>query len=275
MKYIKTQELFSFFKKKGLNNNIESPADKHLRVVKNFLKNNDFKINDDMSVDVFGNFSYGQYNYNKLRELPIKFNIAHGNFSVAYQELLSLRLCPVEVKGNFDCSANNLANLIGAPIRVDGYFSVESKGHLEDSILALKTLEGCPRFIGGNLNIRGNWIYSFDYFPDSLGGRFICDYNPIYYIWMLFEDKNKVDVFNDYDPIKPPIKGDAYSSYINNKPRLYLDVLELFLDNEGISFDIDIESFVKRILIYYNVIGMDNSKKTDIDIMDMLRKFIK
>lgn len=271
MKYIKTQELFNFFNKKKVES--ESPSDKHLKVVKNFLKNNDYKINDNMTVDVFGNFSCGIYNHVKVRELPIKFNIAHGNFSVAYQDLLNLRLCPIEVKGNFDCSYNNLANLKGAPIRVGGNFKVESKGHLRDSILCLKTLEGCSKFIGGDLDIRGNGIYSFDYFPVSLGGDFLCKDNPIFYIWNLFLDKEKIDVFNDYDPIKPPFSGEVYSGY-GNKPRLYLDILELFLDNENAGAKITFkDTHAECILLHYNVLGMDNSKKKASEIIELLEKY--
>lgn len=270
MKYIKTQELFNFFKKDKIT---ETPSEKHLKVVKQFLRNNKYKVNDNMTVDVIDDFSCGIYNHNKVRDLPIKFNIAHGNFSVAYQDLLSLRLCPVEVKGNFDCSANNLANLKDAPIRVGGNFRVESKGHLQSSKLCLKTLEGCSKFIGGDLDIRGNGIYSFDYFPVSLGGDFLCKGNPIFYIWNLFLDKGKIDVFNDYDPIKPPINGDAYLSY-DNKPRLYLDVLELFLDNENAGAKVSFkDTHAECIIMYYNVLGMDNSRKKVKDVIELLEKY--
>lgn len=207
MKYIKTLELFSFKKNKPE----ISSEDKHKETIRHFLRNCRYTINSDMSVDVNSDYRADPYSKYRIGEMPLKFNRAYGNFEIVHQDLMSLRLCPTEVDGTFDCSGNNLQNLKGAPKRVGGNFIVRSKGHLIESKLCLKSLEGCPKFIAGDLDIRDNGIYSFDYFPNSLGGEFLCKGNPIFYIWLLFLDKDKIDVFNDYDPIKPPLEGIAYS----------------------------------------------------------------
>jgi hypothetical protein len=58
---------------------------------------------------------------------------------------------------------------------------------------------------------------------------FACDENPIYDVCLLFmksisntfDNKGEVEIFNAYDPIRPP-------ENIGDKPILYLDILSLF-----------------------------------------------
>lgn len=258
MKYIKTYEkLFDFLKRKETPIKEETPEEKHRSNVRQYLKNNDFTINKDFSVDVFGDVNLNKLNPNLsglLNELPIKFNKIEGNFSVTNSKLKSLRLCPVSVSGDFDCSGNWLKDLKGSPESVGGDFSVRSLGHLYSSEFCLKTLEGCPKSIGGDFDFSGNGIYTFEYFPDFLGGDIICKSNPIDYIWKMFQDKTKIEIFNAFDPIKPPEED-------NGKPILYLDILENFLDeldkitNKGIIEDLDYNSmeYSNKIMIWYDV----------------------
>ncbi len=279
MKYIKTQEgLFS--RKKEV---VETSEDKHRKVIAKYLRRvrGGYTINPDMSVDVDGDVTLIGDNIHRqqpnswsrdLKELPMKFNKIHGNFDIRYNLLENLRLCPVEVDGDFDCSGNYLKTLKGAPERVGKNFTVRTRGHLLTSVFCLKTLEGCSKSIGGSLDITGNGIYSLEYFPEHLGHRFNCENNPIHCIWILFEDKNKIEVFNAYDPIRPPI-GIPYKDFSKeSKPTLYLDILELFFENEIRHRDHKIENKRKaadNILSYYNVVNSDNSR---VNLMDFLNK---
>ena len=42
-------------------------------------------------------------------------------------------------------------------------------------------------------------IKSFEYFPNFVKGDFWCYENPIYYVWILFEDWTKIELLNDFD----------------------------------------------------------------------------
>jgi len=44
-----------------------------------------------------------------------------------------------------------------------------------------------------------NNIKSFEYFPRYVGGDFYCSDNPIYKVWILFKDTEKIELLNDFD----------------------------------------------------------------------------
>ena len=58
--------------------------------------------------------------------------------------MTSLRGCPKIVTGSFNCSRNDLKNLIGGPEQVNGDYACSLNANLE-------SLEGLARIIGGNL----------------------------------------------------------------------------------------------------------------------------
>ena len=76
-----------------------------------------YNINDDGSIDVFGNVKFSA---NYLTELPLRFNIVTGNFDCSKLNLETLKNAPLEVGGNFDCSFNKLTSLKYAPAKVGG-----------------------------------------------------------------------------------------------------------------------------------------------------------
>jgi hypothetical protein len=127
----------------------------------------DFTINDDLTVDVSGDVNlkskftgheietdiYVGDNLGhtvveeKLSGIPFQFGKVEGNFDISdngydktvvdVEGLKSLKGCPTEVKGNFDCSANP----------------------------ALRSLEDGPKVVGGNLNISNTSVESLDKAP--------------------------------------------------------------------------------------------------------------
>lgn len=283
MRYIKTYEgLFDFLKKK-----IEkTPEEKHKELLDNYLKGCEYKINPDMSVDVFGdvmksevNKLSSEINDFSMKGFPIKFNIINGDFDVSKIRLKSLRLGPKKVTGDFDCSYNFLTTLEGAPDYVGGNFSIRSLGHLYSSENCLRTLEGCPKHIGGYIDFTDYGIYTFEFFPDYLGGDVICRNNPIEYIWKMFQDKKSIEAFNAYDPIKPPeVDGDIFKY----KPILYLDILESFLDeldkitNKGIIQDLDHNAmfYAEKIMLHYDV-RLSSTDKNIFNNILLVRLFMK
>jgi hypothetical protein len=98
--------------------------DKWLQEIKPFMISFEYKINKDLSIDVFGNCYLGRGRF-KFYELPyfIKFNIIHGDFSCDSHNLISLKGCPKIVEGNFYCKNNNLTTLEGCPEKVGGIFN--------------------------------------------------------------------------------------------------------------------------------------------------------
>jgi hypothetical protein len=74
----------------------------------------DYFINDCGTIDVIGDVKFSSVS-NFLEELPLKFNTVTGNFDCSRLSLRTLRGCPIEVGGTFDCSFNPLSSLEYAP----------------------------------------------------------------------------------------------------------------------------------------------------------------
>jgi len=80
----------------------------------------EFKINDDLSINVKGSLSLPD-NY---RDLPsyIQFFAVDGFFNCSYCNMTSLRGCPKQVEGYYKCSYNQLTSLEYGPEYVgDGF----------------------------------------------------------------------------------------------------------------------------------------------------------
>jgi hypothetical protein len=128
---------------------------------------------------------------------------------------MSLEGAPQSVGGDFDCSSNQLTSLEGAPRSVGGGFSCSSN--------QLTSLEGAPQSVGGGFYCRTNQLTSLEGAPQSVGGYFYCGYNPVYKVWILFEDFSKIELLNDYDPFRE----------VDGKPAIILDRLNDFLVEIG------------------------------------------
>ena len=126
-----------------------------------------YTINPDGSIDV-NDYVY-LYDYN-LTKLPLKFNKVNGNFSCSNNKLTSLEGSPKEINGDFYCRYNLLTSFEFAPKIIRGFFDCEN-----------------------------NKIRTFEYFPSYVKGYFWCNGNPIYEVWELFENKDKIELLNDFD----------------------------------------------------------------------------
>ena len=169
---------------------------KHLKLYESFseiesicqkYRITNYTINDDGSIDVDGHVDLDN---KRLTKIPLQFRNVSGSFYCSDNQLTSLEGCPKSVGGGFSCSDNQLTSLEGGPKSVGGGFNC--------SYNQLTTLEGCPK---------------------SVGGDFYCDNNPIYNIWILFQDLDKIDLFNDFDIIR----GNT----------VILDRLNMFLEEIG------------------------------------------
>jgi len=80
-----------------------------------------YKINDDLSIDLYQN-PYLDHTFLNIFPDYIQFNNVFASFFCGENELVSLRGCPLYVKGNFSCSHNYLKTLEFCPKKVDGVF---------------------------------------------------------------------------------------------------------------------------------------------------------
>ena len=225
---------------------LESKQDIH-SICKRYNITN-YTINKDGSIDVDGDVNL---NEKKLTELPLNFNLVTGDFFCHVNQLKTLERAPKLISGSFYCGDNKLTTLEYAPKSIGGYFDC--------SYNQLTTLEGAPKSVGGDFYCHQNQLTSLKGAPKSIGGNFSCfnnklttlkgapksvygDFNfgdKIDNIWKLFKDKDKIELFNDYDMII-----DDYES--SGKPAVILDRLNSFL------LDIDKEE-VKKVEGYINI----------------------
>ena len=121
--------------------------------------------------------------------MPLKFNKVNGNFYCNSNKLKSLEGSPIEVNGDFHCYGNKLTSFKFSPI------------------------------ISGSFYCHNNNIKSFEYFP-----RFVnyldCYHNPIFEVWILFEDTTKIELLNDFD---------IFRDEETDEPAIIMDRLNDFL----------------------------------------------
>ncbi len=282
MKHIKTYEgLFDFLKKKKPLSEKESILKKVLNRVLLYPGEQhgpNYTINPDETVDVNGPVDLGSITNDYLDLLKkIKFRNIYGHFTI--NRIPSLKYlpesCPDYVSNNFICVKDDLISLKNSPEEVGGYFDCSDN--------KLSTLEFCPEKIGGSFYFQNNNIYNFDFFPKVIGSQFHCDNNPIYNICVLFlncnggfnMDYRKIEMFNAYDPTRPPERE-------GDKPILYLDVLSLFLDEYKVvdthsieDIDDNFNIYTNNIFDYYKVMNSNSSICTPKEIAKVIMSIIK
>ena len=107
-----------------------------------------------------------------LEKLPdLSSVIVKGNFNCSGNQLTSLSSAPQSVGGTFDCSRNQLTSLSGAPQSVGGNFNCLGN--------QLTSLSGAPQSVGGDFNCSGNQLTSLSGAPQSVGGTFDCSGNQL------------------------------------------------------------------------------------------------
>jgi hypothetical protein len=132
-----------------------------------------YKINPQtLVVDVDGNVNLTEeLKRFGIKEIPCQFGKVKGNFNCSNNQLTSLEGCPQTVGGHFNCYDNNLTSLEGAPSQVGGDFICYWNN--------LTSLEGAPSQVGGNFMCNNNKLISLKGAPNKVGGTFDCDKNRL------------------------------------------------------------------------------------------------
>ena len=128
-----------------------------------------YTINADGSIDVDGDVDLDNKG---LTKLPLKFGKVSGTFYYRVNKLVSLEGAPKYVGGNFNCYGNQLTSL-----------------------------EGSPKHIAGDFDCSTNQLTSLEHFPKVVVGDIYLYNNPVNDIWLLFYNKDYIELFNDYDII--------------------------------------------------------------------------
>lgn len=127
-----------------------------------------YTINDDLIVDVNGDV---RLSYSKLKEIPIQFGRVFGVFNLVYNELTSLKGCPVYVSGHFICGNNKLTSLEYCPEYIGGEFSCGEN--------FLKNLIGGPKYVGEIYWCNNNQLTSLVGSPVEIDYHFRCENNKL------------------------------------------------------------------------------------------------
>jgi hypothetical protein len=192
---------------------------KHLRKYKLFESNSqidticekynivNYTINSDNSVDV--DWYVNLYD-EKLTSIPLNFNIVNGCFNCVYNNLTSLKGCPIRVGDWFSCHRNKLTSLQYSPQYVEN-------GDFYCSMNKIESLQYCTELIRGVFSCDYNKLTSLEHHP-TVYGRFYCSDNqintfenfyyykedvyfkgnPIYDIYVLFNDMKLIELANYY-----------------------------------------------------------------------------
>jgi hypothetical protein len=97
--------------------------------------------------------------------------VVTDGFDCNANKLTSLAGAPTKVGGDFSCSNNQLTSLEGAPKKVGGDF------YCDDN--QLTSLVGAPMEVGGDFYCDDNQLTSLEGAPTIVGGNFWCNHNPL------------------------------------------------------------------------------------------------
>ena len=104
-----------------------------------------------------------KYNYKHYIGKTVKVK---GNVDLIGLGLTKIPINFTEVDGNFDCSWNQLSDLVGAPVKVGRNFDC--------SYNKLTSLEGGPKEVGESFDCEDNQLTSLEGAPVKVGGSFWC-----------------------------------------------------------------------------------------------------
>jgi hypothetical protein len=160
------------------------------------------------------NFYYSNVNISKknLERFPIEFGFIAGDFICSDNNLINLNGAPKRTLFSFECNNCNLETLEGCPEKVGSNFCCNNNN--------LTTLEGSPKSVGQDFRCRGNQLKSFIGCPkvgrdlhcqrnnlykfdgltsNSVHEDIFCEYNPIYFVYILFPNKESYFTSLDYN----------------------------------------------------------------------------
>ena len=166
----------------------------------------DYMINDDLTIDVYGDVILTN---NDIIEFPeyIKFNNITGRFLCDYCLLKNLKGCPTSVGGSFYCDHNHLINLAGCPEKIGGTF-VCTFNHLTDLVNGPKlvqgsylcsynnliSLNGCVTKLRASFDCSDNRLRKLGGCPKTVRHFFKCNNN---------KTKFKIDYILDLCKVEP------------------------------------------------------------------------
>ena len=132
---------------------------------KNNRHRSNFKINDDYTINIY------TFDYKGDGDFPdfIQFNRCEVDFICNDRNMTSLRGCPSEVGGNFNCRHNRLKTLDDGPKRVDGGYVCH-----DNELISLK---GCAENIWDYFDCRNNQLEDLVGGPKTVKGNYFCEYN--------------------------------------------------------------------------------------------------
>jgi hypothetical protein len=171
-----------------------------------------YQVIDGGSIDVDGDVSLS-FKLGYLKQLPLTFSEVKGKFNCAANNLTTLEGVPKEVRGTFGCSDNKLTSLEYSPKIVEESFFCNYNRY----ITSLEGLENT--YISGELCVHGcENLYSLKGFPKKVGS-FDCTHTPIKPIYDKFIQQynyERMRRFNLFDII-------------------YTDGLDWFIDYDNLS----------------------------------------
>lgn len=90
-----------------------------------------FNINNDGTLDVYGNVTFS---HAPFTELPLKFRKVDGDFYCGRTQITTLKGSPKEVRGDFYCQYNKLTSLEYFPEVVTGEISYYTNNNLPEEL---------------------------------------------------------------------------------------------------------------------------------------------
>lgn len=154
MRYLKpytqfNESLFSV-RKEGVEKVMNQLLEKNF-VITQKVDDVEYKINDDLSVNINGNLDIIEDDSTHLfSRLPIKLNLVNGNLDCMEIGLETLENFPNRINGDFICSYNEITTLEFAPREITGRFMCH-----DNKITSLKNIS--TYFTDNSDNI---WIYN-------------------------------------------------------------------------------------------------------------------
>ena len=152
----------------------KAPVERYRQYVKEFVRAKEFDIaRDHANIGLIKQYDKetNKEQYYDIYHLPKGF-VVEGDLDFSGQGLTELPdLSEVIVKGDFDCSQNQLISLAGAPRTVGGYFDCSQN--------QLTRLVGAPQTVGRDFFCSYNQLTSLVGAPITVRENFFCSYNQL------------------------------------------------------------------------------------------------
>ena len=111
-------------------------------------------------------------NYELIEDHEYGYTVnINGSLFISYKGLKSIDVKFNEIKGDFDCSGNQLKTLKGFPEIICGYFNCSNN--------QLISLKNCPKIIRNGFYCSHNELTSLEFSPEIVNGSFNCCENEL------------------------------------------------------------------------------------------------